>query len=419
MFSAATIPTTLEANDAGAYEMGVRFTPAANGSISAVKFYKSVGNAGTHTGSLWNSGGQQLATGTFTNETASGWQTLTFANPVTVTAGATYVASYTHTGGRYSVDAGYFQRTSVAGPPLSAPSSGNGVFRAGVGFPNSTFQGGNYWVDVVYSQNTDNTAPTVTARTPATGATGVAVNAPVSVTFDEAVVDSSVQFSLADPAGAKLAGNKVLSADGKTVTWTPSAPLVAGTVYSASISAADASGNAPPSPVTWSFTTVATQACPCSLFSAATVPTTLEANDTGAYEMGVRFTPAVNGTITAVKFYKGAGNTGTHTGSLWSSTGQQLATGTFTNETTSGWQTLTFATPVPVTAATTYVASYTTTGGRYSFDANYFEKGAVSSPPLNAPAADNGVYRSGTGFPNSSFRGGNYWVDVVFVSSVP
>ena len=59
---------------------------------------------------------------------------------------------------------------------------------------------------------------------------------------------------------------------------------------------------------------MATQACPCSLFSSATVPTVVEANDTGAYEMGVRFTPAANGTVTAVKFYKGAGNVGTHTG---------------------------------------------------------------------------------------------------------
>ena len=51
--------------------------------------------------------GQQLATGTFANETASGWQTLTFATPVTVVGGQTYTASYT-TSGFYSVDRGYF-----------------------------------------------------------------------------------------------------------------------------------------------------------------------------------------------------------------------------------------------------------------------------------------------------------------------
>ena len=35
-------------------------------------------------------------------------------------------------------------------------------------------------------------------------------------------------------------------------------------------------------------------------------------------ELGLRFTPTVDGFVTGVRFYKGAGNTGTHVGSLWS-----------------------------------------------------------------------------------------------------
>ena len=65
------------------------------------------------------------------------------------------------------------------------------------------------------------------------------------------------------------------------------------------------------------------------------------------------FTPSVNGQVTAIRFYKGPGNGGTHTGSLWSSTGTLLATGTFDNETATGWQTLTLDVPVNVTAGTT------------------------------------------------------------------
>ena len=49
--------------------------------------------------------------------------------------------------------------------------------------------------------------------------------------------------------------------------------------------------------------------------------------------------PTVSGTVTGVRFYKAAANTGTHIGSLWSATGTQLASATFTNETASGWQT--------------------------------------------------------------------------------
>ena len=56
-------------------------------------------------------------------------------------------------------------------------------------------------------------------------------------------------------------------------------------------------------------------------------------------ELGAAFTPAKDGTVTAIRFYKGAGNTGTHTGSLWTASGTRLATVTFTGETATGWQT--------------------------------------------------------------------------------
>ena len=63
----------------------------------------------------------------------------------------------------------------------------------------------------------------------------------------------------------------------------------------------------------------------------------------------------MNGYITGIRFYKGSGNTGTHVGHLWTSTGTLLATATFSNETASGWQQVNFATPVAITAGTTYV----------------------------------------------------------------
>ena len=75
-------------------ELGVKFTASTDGFITGIEFYKSTDNTGMHTGSLWSSTGQLLATGTFTSETASGWQTLVFDTPVAVSAGVTYVASY-------------------------------------------------------------------------------------------------------------------------------------------------------------------------------------------------------------------------------------------------------------------------------------------------------------------------------------
>src|SRR5262249_8572453 len=78
------------------------------------------------------------------------------------------------------------------------------------------------------------------------------------------------------------------------------------------------------------------------------VPATPATTDTPTVELGVKFYPQTDGYITGIRFYKGSGNIGTHTGSLWSASGTRLATGNFTNETASGWQTMTFTSPVAV-----------------------------------------------------------------------
>ncbi|WP_245757539.1 DUF4082 domain-containing protein [Amycolatopsis xylanica] len=414
--------------DSAALELGTKVRFDAKGQVLGVRFYKGTGNTGTHTGSLWSSTGTRLATGTFTGESTIGWQTLTFSTPVNVQANTTYVVSYYAPNGHPAGDNGGFdtEKSYQAIHGLAdGVDGGNGVYKAAVGggFPTSTYRASNYWVDVIYQNglNGDTTPPTVTARTPAPGATGTPLAGTVSTTFSEPVDLTSAQFSLSDPGSAKLAGSLALSADQKTVTWTPAARLVAGTTYAASMKIADANGNPMPAASTWTFTTATTQTCPCTLFSAATTPTILSADETTSLELGVRFSSSVNGTVTGVKFYKGTGNTGTHTGSLWTTDGTQLATGTFTGETASGWQTLTFSSPVAITAGQNYIASYTAPNGHYSADAFYFEQTGVSSAPLSAPATGgdtpNGVYKVGPGFPTSTYRGGNYWVDVVFSPS--
>lgn len=82
----------------------------------------------------------------------------------------------------------------------------------------------------------------------------------------------------------------------------------------------------------------------------AVVPPVQSEADDAAVELGVTFIPRVNGSVVGIRFYKGSGNTGRHTGSLWNSSGRRLATATFTNETRTGWQTVTLATPVDVRA---------------------------------------------------------------------
>jgi len=107
-------------------------------------------------------------------------------------------------------------------------------------------------------------------------------------------------------------------------------------------------------------------------------------------------------------------NTGAHSGSLWQSNGQRLAVKASTGETASGWQTITFDTPVPIVPGTTYVASYHSAIGRYAVTSGQF--GAkYDHAPLHVPAGggawhygpDGGVYPANTS--NS-----NYWVDISF-----
>jgi hypothetical protein len=418
-------PLITATNDATAVSVGVKFTSDVNGWISGVRFYKGSGNGGTHTGSLWSSTGTRLATGTFTNESATGWQTLTFATPVPVTANTTYVASYYAPQGHYAGDSGVFNN-QYDNPPLHALASGaangNGVYAYGGDvFPGDTYGATNYGVDatIQLTPPPDTTPPTAQPAAPQAGATQVPINTKVQALFSESVVSSSISVTLKTAAGASVAGTIAYDDPSKTVTFTPSASLATNTNYTATVSGAkDPSGNQM-APLSWSFTTTTdVTGCPCTIFN-TTAPANPAVNDPSAVSLGVKFTSDSSGSISGVRFYKGSGNGGTHTGSLWSSTGTRLATGTFTNETASGWQTLTFATPVPITANTTYIASYYAPQGDYAVTPGLFNS-QVDAVPLHALAdassGGNGVFLYGSdGFPTSSYNATSYSVDPIFI----
>ena len=439
-WSASTTPTTPQASDPNAVELGVKFTTSINGFITGVRFYKGTGNTGTHVGNLWSAGGALLARATFSAETASGWQQVNFASPVPVNANTVYVASYYAPNGRYAADPNFFATSGVSNGPVNLLSNGaaggNGVYNysSTTTFPSSTYNATNYWVDLVFSATgttpPDTTPPTVSSVSPAAGATGVATSTAVSATFSEAMDAATIgasTFELRDAANALVASN--VSYDAPSRTATPDAHRSAGRIHHLHRHAArrhdrprikDAAGNALAANVVWSFTTAAAPpppSCPCSAWSASTTPTTPQDSDPNAVELGVKFTTSINGFITGVRFYKGTGNTGTHVGNLWSAGGALLARATFSAETASGWQQVNFASPVPVNANTVYVASYYAPNGRYAADPNFFATSGVSNGPVNllsnGAAGGNGVYNysSTTTFPSSTFNATNYWVD--------
>jgi methionine-rich copper-binding protein CopC len=265
----------------------------------------------------------------------------------------------------------------------------------------------------------DTTSPTVTSTTPASGATGVATSTTVSATFSEPVQANTITIAL-NAGSSTITGTTAYDSATRRATFTPSPPLAAGTAYTATVSGAkDTAGNMM-APVTWSFTTATAPSCPCSIWNSTATPGNPSEADSGAVEVGVKFKADVAGKVTGVRFYKGSGNTGTHVGHLWSSTGTLLGTVTFSGETASGWQQALFTTPVSVTAGTTYVVSYYAPAGHYADDPGYFSTKGVDNGPLHALAdgasTANGVYHYGTGggFPTDTWQGSNYWVDLVF-----
>jgi N,N-dimethylformamidase beta subunit-like protein/uncharacterized protein DUF4082/Big-like domain-containing protein len=165
--------------------------------------------------------------------------------------------------------------------------------------------------------------------------------------------------------------------------------------------------------------------CPCTIWSSAATPGTVDDGSTSPIELGVKFQADTGGYITGLRFYKSSANTGTHIGNLWGSSGSQLATATYTGETASGWQQVSFTPAVAISANTVYVASYHTYAGHLSVDNNYFSSKGTDNPPLHALASGvsgpNGVYAYGGAitFPTNSYLDSNYWVDVVFTPFPP
>jgi hypothetical protein len=155
LFNPSNTPATITDNDPSAVELGVKFQTSAAGKVTGFRFYKGPQNTGIHVANLWSATGTLLASATFTNETASGWQQVNLATPASITAGTTYVASYHTNVGFYSDDQNYFAGAHTSGQltaPSSSASGGNGVYAYGSssGFPTNTWNASNYWIDIVF-----------------------------------------------------------------------------------------------------------------------------------------------------------------------------------------------------------------------------------------------------------------------------
>jgi hypothetical protein len=524
IWGTAVTPPTPDSGDPHSAELGVKFTSETFGVVTGLRFYKSAANTGTHIGNLWSASGQRLATATFTSETESGWQQVTFSTPVDVFPNTTYIASYFDPSGHYAASQYYFYTPPATGgnalssPPLhalpanAAPAnafvSANGVYSysSSSTFPANSFAGTNYWVDPVFTPAGAPGKPTNVSATPGYGAANVSWSAPseggpvttytitpyigseaqpqtkitgtppasgatVSGLTDGAKYTFTVQASNPNGTGPMSAESNAVMPSALTTPGAPTGVSASAASAQALVSWSEPSSNGGSSitgyavtpyvgasaqapvevggsatsavvkgltnGVGYTFTVTAKNAIGSGPASAASgvvtpqdtifdfaTPATIDSGDGSSVNVGVKFSSEQMGTVTGIRFYKAAANTGAHVGSLWSASGTLLASATFAGESASGWQQVSFSSPVAISANTTYVASYLAPKGHYSLTSSGFASAGVSNPPLQALANSVSVdgvysYSSSSVFPTSTFKSSNYWVDVDFAPTPP
>ncbi len=269
IWGGAATPGLIDSGDASAVELGVRFRSDAAGFITGLRFYKSAANTGTHIGNLWTNSGALLATATFTSESGSGWQQVSFSSPVAISANTTYVASYFSPNGRYSGDNNYFASAGVDNAPLHAlldgldGSDGSYNYGSASAFPTSTYLSTNYWVDVVFATSVTGAAPSISSVTPGVGSSGVDPSSSVTATFNEGMNPATINgttFLLLDPSNTPVPATITYDSNTLTATLNPNSPLNFSTTYTAEVigganGVQDASGNPMGSTVSWLFTT--------------------------------------------------------------------------------------------------------------------------------------------------------------------
>jgi len=160
-----------------------------------------------------------------------------------------------------------------------------------------------------------------------------------------------------------------------------------------------------------------------SLFTNS-VPGTAAVNTASPTTLGLKFWSTQAGSISAIRFYRGAVSPEGYVAELYSAGGSLLGQAVLSAESgpVPGWQTVDFANPIPISANTTYVAAYYAPSGRYAETTNGLKAGGAVGT-LNAPASatvgGNGVFFYGQGFPKKSSKASNYFVDVVFTPAAP
>ncbi len=272
LFENTDAPTSVDlADEPGGIEVGMKFKSLMDGYIKSIRFYKSPGATGQHTGSVWDLSGNLLSSIVFTNLTASGWQEMSLTTPLAVTANTVYVVSVHSANGVYAKSPFFFSGPHI-NSPLIALSNGdlngpNGVFKYtnSPAFPNQSFNADNYFVDVVFDTEIgpDVVAPLITRSRPIQEGSNVGVGKNLLVYFNESLDGASISAStveLRDAGNVVVSGTVAYNNAYQAITFTPSAPLAYASAYTLQLIGGasgikDVAGNAMAADTSIQFTT--------------------------------------------------------------------------------------------------------------------------------------------------------------------
>ena len=144
---------TGEFTDGVSYEMGMKFQSTVAGNITAIRYWQTSNESGSHIGRIWDAAGNELATSTFDDPapgTVPGWQQQTLMSPLAIQPNTTYVVSV-NINSYYPATVGGLANPVINNELSSVADGANGVYVSPPGnFPNISFNNTNYFCDVVF-----------------------------------------------------------------------------------------------------------------------------------------------------------------------------------------------------------------------------------------------------------------------------
>jgi len=258
-------------------------------------------------------------------------------NPGTITNGTTITLSNATAGLVSAVvtyNAGTFTATLTPNGPLALTNVYTVRVKGGAGVGVADVATNYLASDFTASFTTeapDLTLPVVISVSPTNGAAGVSLSASVAVTFSEAMDPATITngtVTLSNASGV-VSSTAAYYGSTNTAVLTPNSPLAFLTTYTVTVAGGaggvrDVAGNALLNVFTATFTT--TDQVGYSLWDNSYTPANPSVTDGQPITLGVKFQSQIDGYIVGLRFYKGANNTNTHVGNLWTVGGGNLAT---------------------------------------------------------------------------------------------